>query len=212
MTYDAPMRFQNIRRVGVVAWPLAAGSLILGACGSGAQGGAPQSTIDLKPTEYITKEPVPTTLVPLVTVADTSGEQSYTIQSGDFPISVANKFGVPVDELMAYNDIATGTFPFPGEVIRIPPGGTPAGSATETDTPAADAGTESTETVGEAIPDAGDNCAAGSYVLVDGDYPGKVAGKFDVTVAALEAANSGTSGYSSFIVGTEIVIPAKADC
>lgn len=209
MTYDAPMRFQNIRRVGVVAWPLAAGALILAACGSDAQGSSTPSTIDLKPTEYITKEPVPTTLVPIVTEPDTTGEQSYTIQSGDFPISVANKFGVPVDALLAYNDIAAGTFPFPGEVIRIPPGGTPAAA---TDTATADAATDSTETVGEEIPDAGDNCAAGSYVLVEGDYPGKVAANFDVTVAALEAANANTSGYSSFIVGTEIVIPAKADC
>ena len=62
------------------------------------------------------------------------------------------------------------------------------------------------------IPDAGDNCAAGSYTIVDGDYPQQVADQFDVTVPALTAANSRTSGYNSFYVGLEIIIPAKADC
>jgi len=59
------------------------------------------------------------------------------------------------------------------------------------------------------IPDAGDNCDQGTYTIVAGDVPSKVANKFDVTVEALNAANSGTSGYSSFYVGLEIVIPAK---
>jgi hypothetical protein len=39
-----------------------------------------------------------------------------------------------------------------------------------------------------------------------------VANKFDVTVEALRAANSGTDDYSVFYVGLEIVIPAKSDC
>ena len=204
MTYDALMRFEKVRRFGVIAWPVVAGAFILGACGSDASGSATASTIDLKPTEYITKEPVPTTIAPIGTAVDTSGEQLYTIQSGDFPIGVANKFNVPLDSLLNYNDITAAEWPFPGEVIRIPPGAT-AAEATDTT-----AGTDTP--VGEAIPDAGDNCAPGKYVLVDGDIPIKVAENFDTTVAALAAANVNTPGYSSFIVGTEIVIPAKADC
>ena len=49
-------------------------------------------------------------------------------------------------------------------------------------------------------------------LTVEGDYLGKVASKFDVTVGALDAANASTPGYSSFYVGLEIVIPAKSDC
>ena len=64
------MRFENIRRLGVIAWPVAVGALILGACGSDVSGSATASTIDLKPTEYITKEPVPTTISAIVVAVD----------------------------------------------------------------------------------------------------------------------------------------------
>ena len=72
--------------------------------------------------------------------------------------------------------------------------------------------TETEATPTETIPDAGDNCSQGTYTIVEGDYIGKVASKFDVTVDALNAANASTPGYSSFYVGLEIVIPAKSDC
>ncbi len=45
-----------------------------------------------------------------------------------------------------------------------------------------------------------------------GDYPGKVAKNLDTTVAALDAANVGTKGYSSFQVGVKIKTPPKANC
>ena len=202
------MRFQNLRRLGVVIWPVAAGALILGACGSDAQGSATASTIDLKPTEYITKEPVPTTIAPIVTAVDTTGEQQYTIQSGDFPIGVANKFNVPLESLLNYNNITAAEWPFPGDIIKIPPGGTPPGAEPATE---AAAGTDTP--VGETIPDAENNCGPGSYVIEAGDTARiKVAEKFDVTVQAMDAANANTSGYSGFYPGLEIVIPAKADC
>ncbi|MCU1504661.1 MAG: hypothetical protein JWM12_4015, partial [Ilumatobacteraceae bacterium] len=40
----------------------------------------------------------------------------------------------------------------------------------------------------------------------------KVAAKFDVTVAQLDAANTGTKGYSAFYPGLKIVIPPKTGC
>ncbi len=62
------------------------------------------------------------------------------------------------------------------------------------------------------IPDAGDNCDQGDYTIAEGDFEGKVATNFDVTVEALRAANASTPNYSSFYPGLVIVIPAKADC
>jgi len=44
---------------------------------------------------------------------------------------------------------------------------------------------------------------------VAGDLPGTVAKKYDVTLEQLIAANAGTNGYKSFIVGTKIVIPCS---
>jgi LysM repeat protein len=109
-------------------------------------------------------------------------------------------------------------------VILIPPGAksvtaaaatdsaeTSTDTATETETTETEA-TETEATPTETIPDAGDNCSQGTYTIVEGDYEGLVAGKFDVTVDALRAANVSTPGYSAFYPGLEIVIPAKSDC
>ncbi|MGE5211356.1 MAG: LysM peptidoglycan-binding domain-containing protein, partial [Acidobacteriota bacterium] len=96
----------------------------------------------------------------------------------------------------------------------IPPGAKSVTAAATTDTgdTTTDDSTETEAEPTETIPDAGDNCAQGTYTIVEGDYLGKVASKFDVTVEALNAANASTPGYSSFYVGLEIVIPAKSDC
>jgi len=99
-------------------------------------------------------------------------------------------------------------------VILIPPGGKSVAAvgtaSTATSSGTSGAGSDAAPT--ETIPDAGDNCSQGTYTLVDGDYPGKVASKFDVTVDALNAANVNTPGYSAFYVTLEIAIPAKSDC
>ncbi len=54
----------------------------------------------------------------------------------------------------------------------------------------------------------GDDCETGEYTITADDTTRlKVAEKFDVTVEALDAANAGTAGYSSFYPGLKIVIP-----
>ena len=62
--------------------------------------------------------------------------QDYTIQSGDYPLKVAQQFGVTVDELVAFNEWGSANeFPFPGTVIKIPPGATVAAATPETRRP-----------------------------------------------------------------------------
>ena len=201
-------------RVGAVAAPLLVGAMLLGACGGSSDDGASQSTIALsqESTAFVVRPPVTT-----IAVADTApvaGEvstaaQEYTVQAGDYPLKVANQFGVTVDELVAFNEWGSvDEFPFPGTVIQIPPGATvPAATTTTIAGPAA-----ATTAPAATIPDAGSNCGAGEYTIVDGDYEGKVASNFDVTVEALRAANANTAGYSSFYPGLTIVIPGKSDC
>ena len=207
------------RRLAVVAGPLAAGMILLAACGGGSDDGATQSTIDLSEgsTAFVVRPPE-TTVAPESTSVDggvSTGAQEYTIQSGDYPLKVANQFGITVDELVAFNEWGSvNEFPYPGTVIQIPPGATVASATPET-TVAAGTGTEgATESTSPAstIPDVGDNCGEGKYTIVDGDYEGKVAAKFDITVEALRAANANTSGYGAFYPGLEIVIPGKSDC
>ena len=203
-------------RMSVLTWPIVAGALVLASCGSDATSGATASTINLDATNYIVKDPVTTTIASLSGGEETAtGSQTYVVQSGDYAIKVADQFGVPLEDLRNFNGWATGNeFPFPGEEIKIPPGGTTQAAATDADTDvAAAAGEDGEASVGETIPDTGSNCAPGSYTIEDGDNArSKVANKFDVTVEALDAANAGTSGYSAFYPGLKIVIPAKADC
>jgi len=217
------MRFVPARRTIVVAWPLALGALVFAACGSDDATGATRSTIDLSQgsTAFVVRPTTPSTSA----ADDTPGEvttnaQEYTVQAGDYPLAVANKFGVPLDELVAFNGWASaGEFPYPGETILIPPGGVVPGAETAAVTSdAVEGGTDeaaavdSTTVPGETIPEAGDNCGEGTHTVVAGDYPLKVAEQYDVTIEALDAANATNPAYSQFAPGQTIIIPAKADC
>ena len=201
------------RRVGAIVGPILFGAFLLASCGA-TDDAETRSTIDLSAasTAFVVRPPATTT--PADTVGEdgvVTTEQEYVVQPGDTPIGVANAFGVSLDELVSYNEWPTAALPFPGETIKIPPGGT---------APGAQAAAESTSTETETdeaapaatIPDAGDNCSPGEYTIEENDIPIRVAEKFDVTVDALNAANATTSGYNAFYVGLEIVIPAKADC
>jgi len=208
-----------MRRVGAVAGPVIAGAFLLASCGS-ADDGATQSTIDLSAasTAFVVRPPV-TTVAPDETVAEggiVTTEQEYVIQAGDYPYLLVERFGVSLEDLVAYNEWGSANeFPGPGTTIKIPPGGkSPGAASTEESTSetAPDTDTGADAEPAATIPDAGDNCAQGEYTIVEGDYEGKVASNFDVTVEALRAANASTPNYSSFYPGLVIVIPAKADC
>lgn len=206
------MLSRNFRRFGVVAWPVAAAAVLFAACGASDDASPSRSTVDLNngSTAFVVKEPTPTSTGPAVNEDGTTGaSQEYTVQAGDYPIKVADQFGVPLQDLVNFNGWASeAEFPFPGSVIKIPPGAVAASEPTEE--PVAE---ETTEEPGDTIPEAGDNCAEGSYTIAADDTTRiSVADKFDVTVEALDAANAGTPGYAAFYPGLEIVIPAKADC
>ena len=205
---------RRLWRVGAVAGPLVIGAVLLGACGDGSDDGASQSTIALsqESTAFVVRPPV-TTVASTETTLEEGGvstaAQEYTIQSGDYPLKVANQFGVTVDELVAFNEWGSvDEFPFPGTVIQIPPGATVAAATTTTIAAATPGSTAPSST----IPDAGDNCGAGEHTVVAGDIPITVAKQYDVTLDALNAANANNPAYSQFIPGQTIIIPGKADC
>jgi LysM repeat protein len=216
----------GVRRLGALVGPALIGAVVLSSCGS-AETGATQSTIDLSAasTAFVVRPPA-TTEPPADTAggsdAIVEGTQEYTVQSGDAPYVLVSRFGVTLEDLLAVNEWTDPSqFPFPGTVILIPPGATSvAAPAPSTDTTTDDDGSTATETETETeatptatIPDAGDNCGPGTYTIEASDTTRtRVADKFDVSVAELDAANVNTSGYSAFFPGLEIVIPAKADC
>jgi LysM repeat protein len=226
-TYPDHMRSLSARRTLVVAWPFALGGLLFAACGGDDASGPTRSTIDLsqESTAFIVRPTTPSNSEVDEVPGEVSGNaQEYTVQAGDYPIKVAQQFGVSLDEMVAFNGWASyGEFPGPGETILIPPGGVVPGAAAEEEAaaeeaaadPAADAAAGDAvpeEAVGDTIPEAGDNCGEGTHAVVAGDYPLKVAEQYDVTVDALDAANVTNPAYSQWIPGQTIVIPAKADC
>ncbi len=209
------MQSIRARRISAVAGPVLVGALFMASCGAD-DTAATQSTIDLSAasTAFVVRPPA-TTAPPTDSVAAgdvVATEQEYVVQAGDYPLKITEMFGVSLDDLVAYNEWGSANeFPGPGTTIKIPPGGTVPG-ATATDESTETATETATDAPAATIPDAGDNCGEGTYVIVAGDIPSRVAAKFDVTLDALNAANAGTAGYAGFVVGIEIVIPAKADC
>jgi len=51
---------------------------------------------------------------------DTTGGQTYTVQEGDFPESIAAQFGITAEELMAANGITDPASLHVGDVLTIP--------------------------------------------------------------------------------------------
>ncbi len=187
------------------------GAALLSACGDGsASGSSTTAPVNLNSTSFATLAPTLSSLPPEVSVPEvgqiSTVGQDYTIVAGDVPVNVAKRFGVSLDALNLAN-VNTPNYAkfYVNTVIKIPEGAlVPAPTTTiapGTDTPAVSVATTTTAAANAS------GCTTGSYVILDGDLPGRVAKKFDVTVAQLDAANANTSGYKNFIVGVTIVIP-----
>lgn len=184
----------------------------LSACGSGGgTNAAPQTTIRLVQADYVTAVPILTSTVPPTTVfgqtsttlaTSVSGEQEYTIVSGDILTRIAKRYGVTAAAIADYNQWTDGIkhLIYQGLKIKIPPGATilPAGGVTSTTVK----GSPTTTTI--------DVAAGGTYVVVDGDTLSRIAGKNGTTVGAIVKVNGWTDGSAHLIYkGLKIKLPAK---
>ena len=213
-----------LRPFGVIAIGLAP-AVLIAACGSTDDPSANTPLVAIQPSSYVVKEPATTTTTIAPEAVAEGGispvEQLYTVVAGDALASIASRFGITIDVLVAYNEWPEGiSHPiYPNDEIRIPPDSKIPSAADEDedetddtsdsdDTESTDADTESTDGPPSG---SGEDCETGKYTIEAGDTTRvKVAEKFDVTVEALDAANSGTAGYSSFYPGLKIVIPCVA--
>jgi LysM repeat protein len=201
---------------------VALSAAVLASCGA-ANGASPNTVLELTPTNYVTVTQTPTTLTATTVLGGTGNpglvhpeEGTYIIATGDYPANIAVKYKVKLNDLIAINGwtLVNQQIPefnnlAPGATIKIPPGWTEPGTATDVTT--ATGTTPSTETT-TTIAGNQSTCAPGEYTIVAGDYPAKVAKALDTTVDALNAANVGTKGYASFQVGVKIKTPPKANC
>ena len=73
----------------------------------------------------IATQPTPTVIAeaPAVPAAPspTVGEQTYVVQTGDYPEKIAQKFGIRTDELIAANNIDDPQKLQIGQTLKIPP-------------------------------------------------------------------------------------------
>ena len=202
-----------------------ASALGLVACGGDSATSA-TTAISVRPTNYVTIPPAPSTTAPVTTAVDAPGailpyETTYTIAQGDLPVTIASKWAVDFNALMALNSwVLEGTgstayvsnFPPVGTAIKIPPGATVpgepvAGAAPDNSVATTTATTTATSAAPTTVAEAeGEVC--GAYTITADDTSRvKVADKFDTTVAKLDAVNASTNGYGGFYAGLEIKIP-----
>jgi LysM repeat protein len=184
------------------------GSALLWAmsCG-GTDGVAPTSTIAVMTTDFATIPPVQTTEPPPTVPPSTLPEpQDYVVVAGDNPSAIAQRYGVTLQALVAVNgwtNVST-QFPLPGKTILIP-----AGAKNPAYIPPDPSNTTLPPEVG--TPDVPDEDIGGTYVIVSGDFPFKIAEKFGVSVQALAAANGWEDLSRDFpLPGVVINIPPKA--
>ncbi len=66
------------------------------------------------------KPVVATTTLPTVTTT-TLGVTRYTVQPGDVLVAIAERFGIPVDVILDFNDLVDADTLVAGQVLKIPP-------------------------------------------------------------------------------------------
>jgi LysM repeat protein len=215
----------TVRRVAHLL-AVAAVPVFIVACGGSDSSGPSTTQVNVTPGTAFATIPPPTTAttVPGGGPSTTAGQQTYTIVEGDTSRQkVADRFGVTVAALDAANAGTAGYNQFyVGLAIIIPAGGTggsaapastaPGGTATTAPGSSSGSGTTTATTTGGATTAPGSTTAGGQcpgkYKITAEDTSRiKVAQKFGITVEALDAANSATSGYNAFYPGLEIVIP-----
>jgi LysM repeat protein len=187
---------------------------VVAGCGTGEEG-ARSTLAPIQATTYVTVEAptTTTTTTPPPPPTAPSGqvvveqEQVYTVVAGDNLYKIATRFEITLDELLAYNGITADHFLMPGQTtLKIPAGSVSAGGAVPTgSTPPPANGTAGTTTT--EAPGAG--CV---HVVVEGDYQGKVAQQYGVSLDELAAANADNPAWNHFQLGSEITIPAGGSC
>jgi len=177
--------------VAVILLALACGEEETGGAG-GAQGLTDPGTVATS-TPWATPPPVVYVEEGLEPGPGPGGSEggTYTVQAGDTPYDIAERFGVSVEDLMEANDITDPTSLSIGQKLVIPgqeSGGTviPEGEAA-TPTPSAE----------------------GVYIVQEGDYPSSIAEQFGISAEELMEANDITDP-TSLRVGQELIIPTPS--
>ena len=177
------------RAVAAVACVSLAGTF-MSACGGDTLGVA-TTVVNVTPTNFATIPPVASTAPGTTTTLPAGAvgsEQTYVVQAGDTPLQVANKYGISLTALLAYNALVSpAQFPYPGETLKIPPQAV-APAASVAPTPGAPTGATTAPT-GAVGPGCGAR-PAGTYTIQKGDSFYAIKTKFCVSYQSLLTANN----------------------
>ena len=136
---------------------------------------------------------------PVKTVAP--GE-TYTVVSGDTLGHIARRHGIKVSQLAELNGLNPKTSILRvGQKLTLPAGVKPVSGKAAASAPAA-------KKVSETAQPAATVAAGGTYTVVKGDYPERIARRHGVSTKALLAANNLTE-RSVLQIGQKLVIPGK---
>lgn len=191
------------RAVAAIACAAMAGTF-MSACGGDTLGVA-TTVVNVTPTNFATIPPVASTAPGTTTTLPAGAvgsEQTYVVQQGDTPLQVANKYGISLTALLAYNALVSpAQFPYPGETLKIPPQAV-APAATTAPAPGTPTGA-TTAPSGVVGPGCGTR-PAGTYTIQKGDSFYALKTKFCVSYQALLTANNWPD------INTVVLLPGQA--
>jgi LysM repeat protein len=128
----------------------------------------------------------------------------YVVQTGDTLSSIADRFGVTVDDIINANNITDPTGLHAGDELIIPSGeATPEPQEEPTAAPT----TALQEEEPTAVPTSG-STGGTTYTVQDGDNPASIAAQFGITAEELMDAN-GITDPTSLLVGQVLTIPGQ---
>ncbi|MBE7552860.1 MAG: LysM peptidoglycan-binding domain-containing protein [Anaerolineales bacterium] len=135
-----------------------------------------------------------------------SGE-TYIVQPGDTLFTIASRYGLSVDDLAAANGLNGNLFVYAGQQLVIPTTGPflePAAFARAAPHQAIDPRFVSF------TPPPSSSFGTGRYIVQPGDTLYRIAGRYSIPVADLQAANRLSGFGASIYAGQELMIPGQA--
>lgn len=176
-------------------------------------GGTSYATIPPATTSTtISVAPSATTAPPVGGISPT--EQEYLVKAGDSMSKVAGLFGLTMQAIIEYNQFShTGHVLHPGDVVRVPPGGTVRFSAsTVRPSTVADPQVGTVTANNVTATNAATSSAGCTHTISSGENPSGVAAEYGITYDILQVVNPDRDFSTWFLVGASIQVPPGADC
>jgi LysM repeat protein len=135
-----------------------------------------------------------------VVPAYAAGPSRYEVQPGDTLFTIADRYGLSVDELARANGLGPNGWIYPGQQLVIPAFTSPPAPPAFTGTPNWSGGYGARELIPPPI--------FNNYIVQPGDTLYGIAQRYSTTVADLQAANRLSDFGPSIYLGQQLIIPA----